>query len=63
MRPFASTISVDEALRRARDAVRPVERTEEVGLDAAAGRVAAEDLIARADVPPFDRAAMDGYAV
>ena len=63
MRPFTSTISIDEALRRARAAVVAVERTERVSLREAAGRVAAEDVTARADVPPFDRAAMDGYAV
>jgi len=34
-----------------------------VGLDAAAGRVLAIDVIAPVDVPGFDRAAMDGYAL
>ena len=41
MRPFTSTISFDEAQRRLRDAVVPIERTERIGLDKAAGRVAA----------------------
>lgn len=63
MRPFTSTVSIDEALRRVRDAVRPIDRTEQVDLHEAAARVAAENVVARADVPPFDRAAMDGYAV
>lgn len=63
MRPFTSTITIQEALRRVRDAVVPVEETAVVELPDAAGRVAAEDIVARADVPPFDRAAMDGYAV
>ena len=40
---------------------RPVE-TEEVSLDACAGRVLAFDLRAAEDVPPFDRSAYDGYA-
>ena len=36
---------------------------ETVALDAAAGRVLAADVIAPDDVPGFDRAAMDGYAL
>ena len=63
MRPFTSTISFDEAQRRLRDAVRPIARSERVGLERAAGRVAAEDVISPLDVPPFARSAMDGYAL
>ena len=36
---------------------------EEVALPDAVGRVLAEDVSADADLPPFDRSAMDGYAV
>ncbi|HKH16397.1 MAG TPA: gephyrin-like molybdotransferase Glp [Solirubrobacteraceae bacterium] len=36
---------------------------EAVPLDAAAGRIAAEDARSAVDLPPFDRSAMDGYAV
>src|SRR5918997_1526292 len=36
---------------------------ERVPLDEAAGRVLAEDVFADTDLPPFDRAQMDGYAV
>jgi putative molybdopterin biosynthesis protein len=36
---------------------------EEVELDDAVGRVLAEDVISSIDVPTFDRATMDGYAV
>lgn len=63
MRPFTSIISVDDALRIALDAAAPIERVERVPLEAAAGRVAAVGVAATSDVPPFDRAAMDGYAV
>lgn len=63
MRPFTSTISFEEARQRLRDAVVPVTRTEQVGLDKASGRVAAGDLASPLDVPPFARSAMDGYAV
>ncbi|HEY0098278.1 MAG TPA: gephyrin-like molybdotransferase Glp [Pyrinomonadaceae bacterium] len=37
--------------------------TEAVALVAARGRVLAEDVIADTDLPPFDRALMDGYAL
>jgi molybdopterin molybdotransferase len=63
MRPFASTISIEEARRRLAAGVRPIARTERLGLARAAGRVAAVDLAAAVFVPPFSRSAMDGYAV
>ena len=34
-----------------------------VGLSESAGRILAEDIVADTDLPPFDRAQMDGYAV
>jgi molybdopterin molybdotransferase len=37
--------------------------SEEVALDEALGRVLAEDVAADRDLPPFDRSAMDGYAL
>jgi len=63
MRPFTSTISLDEARRRLEAHVRPIARTERVRLADAAGRVVAADVTAPIDVPPFSRSAMDGYAV
>jgi molybdenum cofactor synthesis domain-containing protein len=63
MRPFTSTITIDEARRRLREGVRPIERTERVALGHAAGRVAAADVRSNVFVPPFSRSAMDGYAV
>jgi len=63
VRPFKSTISLDEARRRLDAAVRPIDRRERVGLADAAGRVAAADVVSPIDVPPFARSAMDGYAV
>ena len=38
-------------------------RVESAALSEAIGRVLAEDVIADSDLPPFDRAQMDGYAV
>src|SRR5688572_13087324 len=34
-----------------------------IQLSEAAGRILAEDIVADTDLPPFDRAQMDGYAV
>ena len=63
MRPIRETIPLDEALATILESARPMERTERVALGAASGRVVASPPAAALDVPPFDRAAMDGYAV
>src|SRR5579862_3714733 len=63
MRPFTSTITLDEARRRLAAALRPITRTERIALDQAGGRVTACAIASPMDVPPFARAAMDGYAV
>jgi molybdopterin molybdotransferase len=63
MRPFTSVIPFDEAVRVVMSAARPIERTEPVAIIDADGRVLARDVVAPDDVPAFDRAAMDGYAV
>jgi molybdopterin molybdotransferase len=63
MRPFGDTIPLDEARRRIDAAVRPIEREDRISLADADGRVLAANIVAPADVPPFARAAMDGYAV
>ena len=41
----------------------PVFDSEAVTLADALGRILAEDIVADSDLPPFDRAQMDGYAV
>lgn len=63
MRPIRETIALEEALALILDATAPIERTEQVPVHEAAGRVVAAPPVASMDVPPFDRAAMDGYAV
>src|SRR5688500_11301896 len=63
MRPITDTISIEEARRLIDERVQPVTRTEIVPLHEAGGRVIASDVISNADVPPFSRAGMDGYAV
>ena len=63
MRPIRETVPLDEALAVLLETATPLTRTERVSLRDANGRVLAADAIAAHDVPPFDRAAMDGYAV
>jgi molybdopterin molybdotransferase len=63
MKPFRSTIPLDDALAIVREAIVPIARTERVPIEAAHGRVLAETITAAADVPSFTRSAMDGYAV
>jgi molybdopterin molybdotransferase len=55
-------ISIDEALGLIL-ANLPPRRAEQVRFEEALGRVLAEDLAATQDMPPFDRSAMDGYAL
>jgi molybdopterin molybdotransferase len=54
--------SIDEALALILDPVAPLDASR-AALAEAAGLVAAEDAAAAVDLPPFDRSAMDGYAV
>ena len=63
MRPFTSTMPFDEALKIALDATTPITRTETIAISDADGRVAAADVVSTLDVPPFDRSAMDGFAL
>ena len=55
-------ISLEQALELVLDGIEPL-GAERVALGEAAGRVAAEPALAAVDLPPFDRSAMDGYAV
>lgn len=55
-------ISVEEAVARIVSALTPLE-SERVTIEAAAGRVLAADIHAKADQPPFAQSMMDGYAV
>ena len=63
MRPFERTMPLAEARAIIDRAIRPIERTERIPLHDANGRMLGEDVVSTADVPPFSRAAMDGYAV
>ena len=63
MRPIRETIPLDQALAILDKSAVPIARTEVIPLAEADGRVLASSVVATTDVPPFDRAAMDGFAV
>ncbi len=63
MRPFRDTIPLDAARAIIARTGEPIARTESIPLDQANNRVVAKDIVSASDVPPFSRAAMDGYAV
>jgi molybdenum cofactor synthesis domain-containing protein len=63
MRPIRETIPVEEAKALLLAAAIPLERVERVSIREAADRVLSAQVVSPVDVPPFDRAAMDGYAV
>ena len=54
---------VEEAVARILDALHPHREVETLPLLQALGRVAAESVCARVAQPPFDRSALDGYAL
>ncbi|MCL3782151.1 molybdopterin molybdenumtransferase MoeA [Prolixibacteraceae bacterium JC049] len=54
-------IPIDEALLRIKKVVKPLP-TETIDLADAIGRVLAEDVVSDVNVPPFNKAAMDGFA-
>jgi molybdopterin molybdotransferase len=62
MQGFARRHTVKAALAWLDAQLRPLEH-EDVPLRAAAGRVLATEVVSDVDVPGFDRATMDGYAV
>lgn len=62
-------ISLDEAKRIIDENITPIQRTEILKINdlvkpnVFTDRVLASDVIANIDIPPFDKSAMDGYAV
>jgi molybdopterin molybdotransferase len=62
MRGFATRHDVDEALAILEQRIATLP-SEVIPLDEGLDRVLAEDIVAAADVPHFDRSAVDGYGV
>ncbi len=61
-RGFKYLMPVDKALNKLLSILSPVDY-ETIPVSKALGRVPIEDIISPSDQPPFNRAAMDGYAV
>jgi len=59
---YRRLISVEEA-RKILNSIEIEPDVEEVPLSESLGRVSAEHIFSRIDVPPFERASMDGFAV
>ncbi|HJZ81269.1 MAG TPA: hypothetical protein VKD91_13020, partial [Pyrinomonadaceae bacterium] len=55
-------LAVSEAIQIVRDRTARL-ACEPVSLDQVRGRILAENIVADTDLPPFDRAQMDGYAL
>ncbi|MCB9893091.1 MAG: molybdopterin molybdotransferase MoeA [Planctomycetes bacterium] len=60
---FGTLVSADDAIDTILAKLRPVTGTEVIAVENSDLRILAEDLKSTLNVPAFDRAAMDGYAV
>ncbi|NJE10334.1 gephyrin-like molybdotransferase Glp [Thermococcus sp. MAR1] len=63
MREFKRLTPYKEALSLLLDDLSEIDEVEEIPLKEALGRVLAEDVVSPIDSPPFDRSAVDGYAL
>ena len=63
MRPFGTLLSFEKATEIIDANIEPVSRTERLKLDVCLHRILAQDIIATRSTPPFNRAAVDGYAL
>jgi molybdenum cofactor synthesis domain-containing protein len=63
MKPFKGLRSIQEVREIINKQTVPVKQTESIDLNQTLSRVLAENITAKLDIPPFDRSAMDGYAV
>ena len=63
MKPFKELMPREEAQRIIKEKIKQITRIEKVRLEELNGRILAKDAQATFNVPPFDRASMDAYAV
>ena len=63
MGEFKRLTPYNEALKLLLDDLDEIPEVEEIPLNEGPGRVLAEDVVSPIDSPPFDRSAVDGYAV
>ena len=62
-RPFERLISIEDAIEIVESKITPIDRREKIPIDLTVDRILARDIKAHFNVPPFNRSAMDGYAV
>ena len=63
MKPFGTLLSFEEATRIIDSNIEPITISERLKLDDCLHRILAQDITASHSTPPFDRAAVDGYAL
>ena len=63
MREPLHVLTLEDAQKTLEKCWRPRADVKEVSLKEAGGRILAMEVISKIDLPPFDRAAVDGYAV
>lgn len=61
--PLATHLTLEEAIERLVNVASTIEDTDTVDISKSLGRVLAQALVSRIDVPPLANSAMDGYAV
>jgi molybdenum cofactor synthesis domain-containing protein len=63
MKPFKELTPRKEAIKIIMENVEHISKTEKIPIQESVNRVLAVEVVAGFDVPPFNRASMDGYAV
>jgi len=58
-----NSLSVEQALQRIEQGLQSIRAKEQVTIRSALGRILAEDVLSKINVPPHENSAMDGYAV
>lgn len=58
----AALLSVEQAQQHIRQAIKPIEQHESIGLTEALGRILQQSIHSPINIPPLRNAAMDGYA-
>ncbi|KXA99709.1 hypothetical protein AKJ42_02655 [candidate division MSBL1 archaeon SCGC-AAA261C02] len=63
MKDFLKVVPLEDAQTKLADHWHPKRQTTIISLEEASGRILAEDVTSKINLPPFDRAAVDGYAL
>ena len=63
MKLFNQLINLEDAQKIVMENIKQIDKVEKIDVEQGYNRVLANDIAANFDNPPFDRAAMDGYAL